>query len=72
LLFESHKASRNREEVEKMSLIDMTFERREQLIREEEREDGIQQGFKALINILSEYEKDPKVLLEKVQKNPGF
>ena len=62
----------HREEVKKMSLIDMTFEKREQIFRREEREDGLQQGLQNTVFLLKEFIPDPDDLLEKIRNCPGY
>ena len=71
----------HREEVKKMSLIDVTFEKREQIFRQEEREDGLQeglqQGIQSTITLLKTYlpnfdELDTNELLERIRSTPGY
>lgn len=71
---------KRRDEVIKMTTLDYTWERREQMIRRDEREEGMSQGLsqglslglEALVHTLKEFFSTPEEIFTRVIKNPEY
>ena len=67
---------KNREEVLKVTTIDCTWERREELIKQEYYEDGLaqgrSQGVYAMVHTLAPYLSTPEAIHAAITQNPGY
>jgi hypothetical protein len=61
-----------RKEVTKNMVLDYTWERREEMIRKEEREEGREEGVRMLIKMGREYGIDDASLLDRLRKELGI